>query len=337
MTLFKANRYPAQPLAYNANAAQQADLIQQVLTSSIQLRLSGTFQIAAGGGVSGAVRPEAVLRLMRWIRVTENGVPLLEWDPRALVQLHNRESEHPATIIGPTTGDVQGPSPFSADFAISFTPRILANPFETVYRPVDPTKKFQLEVEWEPTPAAVMFTAAFNRVLTFPTPPVLEVTQHFDAKSGQPPIYLPRLRRINSGNINGATLDFPLDLKMSARSRGLLIHTLGDGETNGGIITGNVSLEGKDVYYKRLNPVMMHEEELRLYPAVDNTPGYFFVNFAQMGRLANIFDPAQDGQLQLKADVAAGGAAVGIIRVYDLQLVGQNGVTRILPNNHPLR
>lgn len=337
--MFKLNKYPAKVIPYSTVAAQSVDLDRGVWVSKLLCTLAGSIQIAAGGGASGVLLIEALVKLMRWVRITEAGTPTIEWDPRALLQMVNRENEHRVSPIFIVNGDVQGPTPFRLDFELSFASRLFSNPYETVYRPVDPDKPFQLEVEWEPNVATALFSAAFNRVITFPTAPSLTVLQVEDRQSQMPPIYLPRLRRVNSTNINGVTQDFEMDLKMATgnvRSRGLLIHTLGDGNTNGGIITGNFSLEGLKTYLKRVDPGQLHAEERFLHPAVDNAPGYYFLNFVENGRLTNAYQASQDGALKLKADVGLGGAAVGIIRVYDMQLIRYPGITRELKPGDPL-
>lgn len=334
MTAWKDKRYPAQPLQYVANAAQACDLIQSGATKKIRCRLTGNLQISAGT-TDGTLLAEALLRLIRWFRITENGKPTHEWDSRALIALYNREHEHAAHLVMVPDGSVQGPSAVEADFSIDFCSRLIANSYETHYRVVDTSKKFQVEVEWESDPKTQMVTGS-DRTWAF-TSVQLEVEQYFDDKSTVLPVYVPRLRRTQSGQILGAGTKFEFDLKMSARSRGLLIHTLSDNLTDGGVITGNLSIEGADVYWKAVDPVMAFEEEQGIYPGVDRQPGYYFVNFCEGGRLSNAFDPAQDGQLKLVADVNKGAGTVGIIRVYDLQLVGLLGVTRVLDAAHPLR
>lgn len=339
MTALKNKIYPADVIPYNAITKQRADLIKAANTLRLRLRLTGAITIAAGTGV-GTVLPESLERLINWIRILEGGKPTIEIDPRAAVQIYNLEHEHAAkrTTLANTANQVA--TAIELAYELAFSSRLLANPYEVAYVPqfqADGSKKFQIEIEWAPDIKAAMSTGN-DGTWTQPTAIQLEVEQHFDDLSNIAPIYVPRLRRVESGNIAGLQQHYPLDLQMNARSRGILIHTLSDGLTDGGVITANLELSGSDTYLKRVDPAMIVEDMAGLHPGFDGTQvGYYFLPFAQNGRLGNLFDPTQDPQLKLFADVNKGAGAIGVIRAYDLQLVGVPGTTRVLQSTSPLR
>lgn len=339
MTAHKTKVYPADVLAYNAVAKQRADLVKAAGTFRLRFRLTGAVTIAGGTGV-GAVNAESLERLINWIRILEGGKPTIEIDPRAAVQMYNIEHEHPAKRTTLANVANQVATAIELDYELAFSSRLLANPYEVLYVPqfqADGSKKFQVEVEWAPDIKAAMSTGN-DGTWTQPTAIQLTVEQIFDDLSNVAPIYVPRLRRIETGNIAGVQQRLGLDLQMNARSRGLLIHTLSDGITDGGVITGNFELAGADVYYKRTDPQNIILDCAGLHPAfADTTVGYYFVPFAQNGRLGNLFDPSQDPQLKAYFDVNKGTGTIGVVRVYDFQLVGLPGTTRVLAPNDPLR
>lgn len=339
MTALKNKVYPADIIPWNGVTKQRSDLIKAAATLRLRLRLTGAITIAGGTG-AGTVNAESVARLINWIRILEGGKPTIEIDPRAAVQMYNLEHEHPAKITTLAALGAQVGTAIELAYEIAFSSRLLANPYEVTYVPQfqqDGTKKLQIEVEWAPDIKAAMSTGN-DGVWTQATAIQMEVEQYFDDLSNVAPIYVPRLRRLDTGNIVGAQQGLSLDLQMDARSRGLLIHALSDNITDGGVLTANLELTGSDTYLKRVDPVMVIQDMAGLHPGFDGTQvGYYWLPFTHNGRLGNLFDPRQDPQLKLRMDVNKGTGAIGVLRVYDFQLVGIPGTTRVLPDNSPLK
>lgn len=311
-------KYALPDIPYDAVARQKVDLIRDTQTHRISVTIMSGVQIA-GGAASGAVAPENPLTMVRFIRLLENGETTMEWDPRALAQLTEREAAKALSGVPLTNGGIQGPTTLRQQVTLNFAHPLSIKPQETAYVPLDSTKPLQLEIEWAPDRKAALVDAANDRVFTF-TNTLARVVQHHDPFATERPVFLPRVRRIDSQAIVGNMSDFPLEVRSKNRIRGLLLQGLSDGAT-AAVVTLVTFRGDKRDYIRRVSFDELHEQEQNDFGGATDQPGYLLLNFQQNGRLSQVFSPIQDDNPRLEMNVAQVAATSTVVRVYALELL----------------
>ncbi len=308
------------------------DLIAQTATLALVLDVRAQVDIAAGGGADGVLNVESTQSLIKKIRIyDQDTTPIIEISGRELFQVHARRALNPQSGVDLANTGVQAGTQIRCQMILPLSDRWTANSYEVHLRPRQ-ANKFKLEIEWpditQAGVAAVLNTGG-TRVITISNY-LVKVMQIHDpiAFLKKKPLYVPRIRSYDK-DAPGVSAAFPVKIDSGAYVRWSLIHALNNDVTSEAIINKIGLRDDQRVYRNAVEARAWHEREQALFGGVQDVTGvdmgYFFEDFADGGKLSNIFAPGQGGNPRWIFDLTGG--ANRIVRLVNLELERVPGLT----------
>jgi len=253
---------------------QAVDMMQDVLTTGIELEVTGTFTIS-GGSTSGTVLAETPHNLIEWVMCERDSDEFVGRIPgQMLAALQRYTLQNPPRFTTIPDGDAAATA-VSARYFIPFSNPLIVNPFETVGYFAPAASTFKLHVKRIATVDIDSFTTGSDRtgVLTVPQ---VRVFQHYaKTPTAYRPQYLPRYSVITSDAITASQDAFRFN--MEARTNIRLAATLLQ-ESRGGLgvedIVGNVTLRSdRDIMIDGIPAATLRAREDLFYPGIDGSAG----------------------------------------------------------------
>lgn len=282
-----------------ANTTQQADLARGVFIESLELTLDGVVDIAAGGGNSGTVVADGLVRLLRNVRVMwDNDAIVNNLSGRDLLMLTKAASK--AVVSGTELSSAGvGSYPFSISLTIPFARPWLVNPFETVLPPLPIRTQFKIFVDWDQSVNAGAGSAAGSgvlvsggdRVITFSTAPTLTIVQNA-AQRGKLPWYLPYYSSYDSDQFAAANTRFQFRLGQARRFDSVFISPRQGSLLADADLLNYLSLTATGMnYYDTIRATDLRNKQRQDFPASTATDLNYFLRFASGGWLGNSVEP----------------------------------------------
>lgn len=316
------------------------DVLRDVYTRDLSVRMEATVTITAGGGVPGAVRGSgSVTQLLSKF--------YLNWDGTLLFDVNGPELRritmfNAAQTISETrlTTAVVGTYNISGDYLLPFARRDLMNPIETTLPPLPVRQQLRIGVEWEQGRSNATSSAGSASLVTGGTTIVtlsnvrMQVVQNY-SKFGAPPFYIPVITSVDSEQFTAANPRLRMPIRSSRRFNAILLHTYNDGDpTNDSDLINTVTLRsGNDSYIDRQDLDVLRAWVRYQYPGINSDAGWLYLPLADGGKLGNLLNPVLLSNPEFEFDVAAPAPNPGVVRMTLFELITVAGVTANFDSN----
>lgn len=316
-------------------ARQEVDLLQSVNLHAIQLRITGTLDVAAGGGTDGTLLTDPVARLLQRIRVAWDGMDLVDLSGADLAEVTRRIGRQQVTPDEPADAAVQADTALRHDLIIPFTRDFLANPIETVFPSVRVRQQLKVFLTWERGASGGTSDAGTGAIIdggdrdVTLTDVECSVTEIYSTGVVRP-WYIPVLRVETSQQFNSAAVAHPLRLRGDRRFDSVLLRSIEDATEEPAALINEVSLVGgvnrfiDDVPFDDLKA-----EEIRAFHSVPEAGSSLMVQFVDNGKLGTVVNPNDFTDPRFEFDVDAPGTNPGQIRAIMFELAAIPGITRV--------
>jgi len=261
------------------------------VTGQVDITVAGTFLRNRGSILAAATE----------VGYTDGGADKVVLDPRLARFIGEcmSPSALPATRLGGV--GVQAATLLRETFPLWLATPRSANPNETKY--VEPNK--QLAQELFLTPQRTIGRLSAGAPTGTITNLQMQIEQVYDDLVGVPPLLSTYVRQITQ-DVAGANAALKIDLRGNRYIRGIAIQQDTDGGEVDDIIN-SIVLRGDNtaIYGDRAIPfrnLVEHSQE-EFGGAVVAARGYLFIDFLRYGRLGSLWNPYQDTNLRLEADV----------------------------------
>jgi len=312
---------------YIAGKAPGIELLRGVKTHALLLRVDADITITGAAG--GTVNAEGLLRLIKRVKVIENGDTTWEVEGRALGYMTGRGQRQAANVTALANANAQANTLLAADLVIDFAHIWGADPSETCYVERDSRFPTLVEIEWATSPQTELISGT-GLTLNSAT---VKTTQMYDPVSQVMPFFLPRLKLISSDAVTGTITKFPIFLypEAGARIDFALLHALTDGVSSASVVNGDVTLRGdKFRYVDAVNRNTILNELRRFHNAPTVSLAYLEFPSRIYGKLSEMFITGQDDNFRAEIDATNPGTST-VFNAYLREGIPIPGYTRDLP------
>jgi hypothetical protein len=322
-----------------SQATQRVDILRQVNTHAIRLRLSATVTIA-GGADDGTVVTEGIQRFLSRVRVAHDGPDIVQpLSGRVLSQLLARSV---AQIIAPSAlaSAVAQVTILTCDFVIPFARNWMGDPVKYCVLPgtLPVRQELALYVDFDQSVANAASAGNFGTgafvtggtdVVTLSA--VSLTVEQIYSRGLVVPQFLPRIEVRSTEQFSAANAQLTLALSQQANPYdSVLFSYLQDAAQDVQDGFNFVTLEaGSTAYLDRVDAVMLQREDLGLFPAAERAGqvGRIFIRHADNGRWGSVVEPARMPDARYTFDVDAPAGNPGVIQAVFLAGVKLNGIT----------
>lgn len=307
----------------------------------IDVLITGTLAVTAGG--TGVQNRGSIMAAFDEIGIVENGRDRVVLDARLARYLSELAAPSALTATRATGAGVQT-TVLREYVRLYFAHPFAVNPRETAFLARDPRADLQLFFKLNGTNNGVSnIIAGGTKTLTGVT---VTAVQHVDEHETARPLFIPSIRQVTQGITGSGDVD--VYLRPGHYVRGIALQQ----DTNVGEVSDIVSrLTLRGDTREIVGPEMVSLDILQRAMEYEHggtvlaAPGYWYKNFQEGGRLANILNPRQDTNLRMTvtaAPSATAGATSSTVRIAllelerDPQAVDLNGRPLVDPIDFPV-
>ncbi|HJQ27677.1 MAG TPA: hypothetical protein VKA60_27585 [Blastocatellia bacterium] len=312
--------YAAGVQSADAGARQINKLLGQGQTAFLTVVVAGVLAVTVAG--TGILNRGSIMAAFDEMGISENGGDRWNIDPRVLRYIAEVAAPSASTAVRATGAGVQTTN-LRETFRVYFAHPFSLTPRETNFIVSDPAQEFSFYHKLNKTNNGVANiiaggTATLQNIS-------VKVSQKVDEYEGDRPKFIPTVR-MTSRKVTGPDTQLEIDLRGRNYLRALVIQQDTDKGEVADIINSFTLLGDRRQLYgpeKTDFAMAQQEEEFDWGGAMLSAPAYLYLNFQDGGRLANVWNPAQDSNLKLQFDCqpsAVAGVTSSTIRVTLLEL-----------------
>lgn len=312
--------YAVGAASLDAGQRQYNRLLGQGQTAFLTVVITGILAVTVAG--TGILNRGSIMAAFDEMGIVENGKDRQLIDPRILRFIAEASSTSAPTAVRAADATVAVTN-LRETFRVYFAHPFSLNPRETNFIVRDPTADFSFFHKLNGVNNGVgKVIAGGTATLQGVT---VKVQQSMDEFEGARPQFIPTIRMVTQ-KVTGADSALDIYLRPNNYLRALVIQQDTDkGEVSD--IINKLQLHGdrREIIGPEMNDwsVLQQAQEYDWGGNMLGAPGYLLINFQEGGRLANVWNPAQDANLRLTCDCqpsVVAGVTTSTIRVAMLEL-----------------
>lgn len=326
--------YAAGAQSNDAGARQINKLLGQGQSKFLTVIITGLLAVTVAG--TGILNRGSIMAAFDEMGISENGGDRWNIDPRMLRYMAEVYAPSASTAVRAATAGVANTN-LRETFRVYFAAPASLNPRETNFIVADPAQEFSFYHKLNKTNNGVANIIAGGTATL--TNVVVAVRQELDEYEGDRPKFIPTVR-MTSRKVVGPDGQLEIDLRGRNYLRGILIQQDTDkGEVSDIINQFQLLGDRRQIVgpEKTDFALAQQETEFDFGGAVLSAPSYLYINFQEDGRLANVWNPAQDSNLKAVFDCqpsAVAGVTSSTIRIALLEL--ERDASRVDGAGNPL-